>query len=122
VRGFFDTPAVDEPPRDCIHIPCAEDSADDLRTDPKLYFKSLTAAEQDRLFTKAGAEAIRLGSDPAKVVNARRGLTMASDGRLYTTEAAGHRPRLMPETLLREAGQDRDEARRLLRLHGFLKD
>jgi hypothetical protein len=38
------------------------------------YFESLSEAEQDRVFTKSGAEAIRLGADPAKVVNARRGM------------------------------------------------
>ncbi len=37
------------------------------------YFESLSRAEQDRVFTKAGAEAIRQGADPMKVVNARRG-------------------------------------------------
>jgi len=37
------------------------------------YFDSLSKAEQERVFTKAGAEAIRNGADPMKVVNARRG-------------------------------------------------
>lgn len=37
------------------------------------YFDSLTAAEQDRIFTNAGAEAIRNGADLQTVVNARRG-------------------------------------------------
>ena len=40
---------------------------------PQDYFDSLSRAEQDRTFTKAGAEAIRQGADPVKVVNARRG-------------------------------------------------
>jgi hypothetical protein len=40
--------------------------------DPEAYFESLSAADQDRVFTKAGAEAIRQGADVAKVVNARR--------------------------------------------------
>ncbi|MDR7189773.1 hypothetical protein J2Y46_002599 [Microbacterium sp. BE35] len=40
---------------------------------PGDYFESLSAAEQERVFTKSGAEAIRLGADPVKVVNARRG-------------------------------------------------
>lgn len=105
---------------DCIHIPAREDSADDLRTDPKAYFNSLNAAEQDRIFTKAGAEAIRLGADPAKVVNSRRGMTAIGD-KIYTTEAAGRRPRLMPEQCFVEARGDRAEALRLLRLHGYLR-
>jgi hypothetical protein len=37
------------------------------------YFQSLSAAEQDRVFTQAGAEAIRNGADLNQVVNARRG-------------------------------------------------
>src|SRR5690606_20692507 len=38
------------------------------------YFNSLSAAEQDRIFTKSGAEAIRLGANENAVVNARRGM------------------------------------------------
>lgn len=44
-----------------------------LHASPQQYFDSLSAAEQDRVFTKAGAEAIRAGADPVKVVSARRG-------------------------------------------------
>lgn len=42
-------------------------------TDPSDYFDSLSPAEQERVFTKAGAEAIRAGADPVAVVNARSG-------------------------------------------------
>lgn len=38
------------------------------------YFNSLTDAEQNRIFTKSGAEAIRLGASETSVVNARRGM------------------------------------------------
>lgn len=58
---------------DCVHIPTAEDTADDLRTDPRKAFAAMTAAEQDRVFTKVGAQAIRDGADMNQVVNARRG-------------------------------------------------
>lgn len=61
------------PKCDCIHVPAAEDTADDIRTDPKKYFDSLSREEQDRVFTKAGAESVRLGADINQVVNARRG-------------------------------------------------
>jgi len=44
-----------------------------LHADPNSYFESLSASEQDRVFTKAGAEAIRQGANPVSVVNARRG-------------------------------------------------
>lgn len=44
---------------------------------PRDYFDSLSPAEQERVFTRSGAEAIRLGADPVKVVNARRGANRA---------------------------------------------
>lgn len=40
---------------------------------PEDFFDSLSKADQDRVFTKAGAEAIRAGANPVSVVNARRG-------------------------------------------------
>jgi hypothetical protein len=58
---------------DCVHIPAAED-ARSWTTDTKRFFRSLPAEEQDQVFTKAGAEAIRLGADPAQVVNAHKGV------------------------------------------------
>jgi hypothetical protein len=105
---------------DCRHVPVAEDVPGDIATNPRAHFDRLTAVEQDRLLGEAGAAAVRDGADLAKVVNARRGIQTAADGRLYTTEAAGRRPRLMPEQIYREAGSDRAEAIRLLRLHGYL--
>lgn len=58
----------------CTSMPLFDDETPDgfFRT-PEDYFDALSEAEQERVFTKAGAEAIRLGADPAKVVNARRG-------------------------------------------------
>lgn len=132
---------------DCRHVPAAEDAPGDIATDPRARFNALTAAEQDRLLGRAGAAAVREGADLAKVVNARRGMATAGstltrvreDGsvvnvrhrvqatttvagrRIFTTaEAAGRWPRLMPEQIYREAGSNRAEAVRLLRLHGFL--
>lgn len=60
----------------CTTVPVARDDRlpDGLFSSPEEYFESLTKAEQDRVFTKAGAEAIRLGADPISVVNARRGM------------------------------------------------
>jgi hypothetical protein len=108
---------------DCVGIPGRESIAGDLTTDPKVYFNSLSASDQDRVFTKAGAQSIRLGADIGKVVNARRGMATADVlGRKVhtTTEARGRRSiRLMPETILREA-KSRDDALRLLKLHGYL--
>lgn len=115
----------------------------------------MSRQEQDKVFTKAGAKAIRDGADVARVVNARRGaagLTPASKrlteaekqaarrgldrGRLQTTRIAGrdlfltseavtrrgvNRPvRLMPESIYQVAGDDREMAIRLLRIHGYI--
>lgn len=115
---------------DCRHIPSTENAAGDLTTDTDAYFASLSRADQDRLFTKAGAEAIRDGSDIGQVVNARRkGALYQADGHLLTREgttrrgSAGKRlqgtRRLMPETIYREA-RDREHAIELLRRHGYL--
>jgi hypothetical protein len=133
----------------CVHIPASEDQADAILTNPSRYFHSLSRAEQDRVFTPAGAEAVRLGADITQVVNARRGMNTAQQnprgwipkGRMQavkmfgrdvfvTTEGVtkngvygktrGRKPvRLMPESILAIA-TDRDDAIRLLKLYGYL--
>lgn len=73
---------------DCRHIPSTEDASHDLTTNPDDYFGSLSRVEQDKIFTKAGGQAIRDGGDINQVVNARRGaqgLTPAG-GRLTLAE------------------------------------
>lgn len=128
--GFLRHPACH-----CTHVPAAEDRPGDIRTDPKAWFESLSKAEQDKAFTNAGAQAIRDGADIGQVVNARRGAfgLATGAGRLQTrrvfgqdlfttTEGAGRAPRLMPESIYKIAGNDRDEAIRLLRRHGYLRD
>lgn len=80
------------------------------------------------MFTKDGAKAIRDGADPGQVVNARRGMAVSA-GRTVTTEGTSRRGfarsrlggavRLMPEQIYRDASS-REEAVRLLRLHGYL--
>jgi hypothetical protein len=112
---------------------------------PADYFESLSTAEQDRVFTKAGAEAIRFGADPIKVVNVRRGATRAVTGRLLRTQIgvrdgepvfgyvtaersgrAGSRftrsrtRRLMPETIL-ELTDDPELRKVLLRDAGYVR-
>lgn len=72
---------------DCRHIPTSEDRSGDLRTDPRAYFDSLSRSEQDKVFTVAGAQAIRDGADIAQVVNARRGAAgLAPAGARLTRE------------------------------------
>jgi hypothetical protein len=108
---------------DCRHVPVAEDVPGDVTTDPKAYFDSLDRDGQDQLLGKAGADAVREGADMAKVVNARRGMQTASIGGqrvLTTTEAAGRRPRLMPEAIFEASNGDRRLAVRLLKQHGYL--
>lgn len=108
-QGFLRHPRCD-----CRHVPTAE-SFLDQRTDPKAYFESLDPAEQNRIFTRDGAEAIRDGADIGQVVNARRGMTAAGT----TTEAARGHVRLMPERIYQQAA-DRTEALRLLKQHRYL--
>lgn len=129
----------------CRHIPASENVAGDLLTSPDRYFESLSKAEQDRVFTEAGAEAIRLGADVGQVVNSRRGMQLAQVYRrktLVTTEGATARglagkslgnlaktagqryrvsqtPRLMPETILAHA-KDPQDALRLLKRFGYV--
>lgn len=67
------------PGDDCVHIPAREADYGDFRLSPDKYFHSLTKAEQDRIFGEGNAEAIRLGADVGQVVNAKRGMTKASD-------------------------------------------
>lgn len=105
---------------DCRHAPYMGHVPGGLVTSPRAYFDSLDRSGQDALLGAAGAAAVRSGADMAKVVNARRGMRTAADGRLYTTETAGNRPRLMPEQIMREAKGDRAETVRLLRLHGYI--
>jgi hypothetical protein len=131
-RGFQRHPHCN-----CIHIPVSEDVAGDVRTTPQSYFDSLPAADQDRFFGKAGAQAIRDGADITQVVNARRGMYAASVGGrtvaatregvtirgLYGATAVNAQLgglRLMPEQIYRDANGDRALAISLLQRFGYL--
>jgi hypothetical protein len=105
---------------DCIAVPSAEAITAAAPVSPAAAFKEMDRAEQDRVFGRAGAEAIRNGADMAQVVNARQGMTTVA-GKLLTRTGGGRRPRLMPEQIFREAGGDRAEAIRLLSLHGYIR-
>lgn len=79
-EGFLRHPACK-----CIHVSTSIDAArrEGLITDPYEAFESMSESEQDRTFTKAGAQAIRDGADMNQVVNSRRGMSYAgtsSDG------------------------------------------
>ena len=105
--GFLRHPSCD-----CRHIPAVEGVADDLTTDPSEYFDSLDAAQQDRIFTKSGARAIREGADINRVVN-MRGVNAAGAKRYRGG-------RLMPEAIYRQAGS-REQALNLLRANGYMQ-
>lgn len=59
----------------CSTVPLKRPDAipDGFHASAQEHFDSLSPDEQERIYTKAGAEAIRLGADPISVVNARRG-------------------------------------------------
>jgi hypothetical protein len=109
---------------DCRHIPSTENVADDRTTDPYEYFHSLSAAEQDAAFTKAGAQAIRDGSDMFQVVNSRRGM---KPGGLVTSEGTSKRghygntrgPRLTPDAIYAR-NLPREQTLRELERYGYL--
>jgi hypothetical protein len=134
---------------DCVHIPAAENLHSAL-TSPRAYFDSLDPAEQNRVFTTAGAQAIRDGADVGQVVNARRGAAGLSTagarvsaeeaarlragrkiGRLQRVDVFGQKvfvtrtgaTRGKPRLMpesIYEIAKDRAEAVRLLRLHGYI--
>ena len=120
----------------CSHSPVTSD-ADPEGPTPQELFDRMPKAQQDRAFTVDGAEAIRRGADPAKVINARRGMATAASttGRqmakytdlfgkkaLTTTEGAKGKKapvRLMPESILKYA-ESREQSIELLRLYGYI--
>ena len=70
----FSKPFERHPSCRCTSVPVTSGAfPDGLHGSPEEYFESLSRAEQDRIFGKDGAEAIRLGADPIQVVGARRG-------------------------------------------------
>lgn len=109
----------------------AEAHANGLIDDPYEAFSKMSAAEQDRAFGVANAQAISDGADISQVVNSRRGMT--ANG-LFTTEGTTRRGnaaltlkpgqrRLTPEGIYEQAerfGKDRDWTLDRLREHGYL--
>lgn len=114
---------------DCRHIPVNQEIADEFITDPETYFKSLEPRQQDAVFGKADAEAIRQGASMSSVVNVGRkgGITIAGDGRRYTTTGTrglntngGRTPRPTPWQIIRDAHGNSDEVRRSLTRFGYI--
>ena len=117
---------------DCLAVPSNAANAGRLATDPVEAFDAMTAAERAKAFTRAGAEAISLGADIGRVVNARSGMgtaqvfgrdvkTTGALRRRYGRGPRGDEVRLMPESIAQIA-TDRDDHLRLLRLYGYITD
>jgi hypothetical protein len=135
---------------DCTAIPSNRAKASEVATDPNKVFESLSKEEQDRIFGKGGAQAIRDGADMNAIVNARRksaGISSAASNQLGLIREQGileeiqglngnprvtfsrtiaqnrrdKRVRVMPETIYRVA-RDRDHAIELLKANGFIQE
>ncbi|GAA1337173.1 hypothetical protein [Arthrobacter roseus] len=115
------------PSCDCVHVTSTQSAVDGagsegLIHDPYEYFQSLSEADQNRIYTKAGAAAIRDGSDIFQVVNSRRGM---KPGGLLTTEGTSRRGnfgrgrRLTPEGIYAQ-GKSRQETLALLERNGYI--
>lgn len=82
------------PDCDCTFVEVTEDDAGaGPENEPSALFRSMSREEQDRRFTKAGAQAIRSGADIGQVVNARKGARglLPASARLTKDEAAALR-------------------------------
>lgn len=126
-QGFLRHPRCD-----CKHVPTmvtdqAEAFARGLIDDPYEAFTRMSEAEQNRVFTNAGAQAIRDGADIFQVVNARRGMKYRG---AFTTEGtskhgwAGQilrrgQKRMTPETIYR-LNPNREQAIEALRAQGYI--
>lgn len=126
-QGFLRHPRCD-----CTHVPTmvtdqAEAFARGLIDDPYEAFARMSEAEQDRVFTNAGAQAIRDGADMYQVVNARRGMRYRG---AFTSEGtskhgwAGQilrkgQKRMTPETIYR-LNPNREQAVEALRAQGYI--
>lgn len=71
----FSKPFLRHPACRCTSVPVREDGdiPEGLQASPEEHFLSLSREEQDRIYGKDGAEAIRMGANPIQVVGARRG-------------------------------------------------
>ncbi|GGO59101.1 hypothetical protein GCM10010910_01270 [Microbacterium nanhaiense] len=103
---------------DCQHIPASENVAGDLRTDPYKYFESLSKEEQEAVFGRSQARAVREGADIYRVVNfnGKRGLPTAASAR-----RSGITRRMTIDDILRTAGT-RTNAIRMMREAGYIRD
>lgn len=104
----------------CVHVPTNVRVAEELNSDdPVAYFNGLSRAEQDRVFTKGGAELIR--NAPAEQMQYAMGRTVNTRWGFRMPQRIDASNRKMPETLVARANGDRDVLLRLMRAHGYIK-
>ena len=119
----------DRHPRcDCVHVETTKTHAaetEGLLHDPYEYFKSLPQSEQDKVYGKAQAQAVRDGADIFQVVNAKRGV---KPGGLTTSTGTSKRgnfggsnrgPRLTPEAIYGK-GLSREQTLAELERYGYI--
>ncbi|MEU3074395.1 hypothetical protein [Streptomyces laurentii] len=114
---------------------------------PEDLFRRMSPAEQRKRLGAAGVKALEAGADLGQLVNARRGLSTAATGRgpmRVTNEGVTRRgiggraldfgyakesgqryerakeARLMPESILKLAGDNREHQIAMLRKHGYI--
>lgn len=92
---------------DCTHVPASENVSGDMRTDPYEMFESMPPGEQERVFGRFEARALREGADIYKVVN-------QSSRKLRTANSA-------IDTIYRNAGT-RTNAIKALQQRGFIME
>jgi hypothetical protein len=135
------------PKCDCVHAASTAVKAlesEGLIHDPYEYFKSLSPEDQEKNYTKAGAQAIRDGGDIFQVVNSRRGVSYAgvsADGSrrgqavrgAFTSEGTTKRgnfratsgdltkgKRLTPDAIYKLNGDNRAAALKDLEKYGYI--
>lgn len=109
---------------DCLMVPVSDVSEAELAVSPDAVYASMTPAERSYAgWSKAEQQAIADGADLARVTNIHRGGLYVVGGRQFTYERAGRarRRRITPRQIYREAAGSREEAIRLLRLHGYIR-
>lgn len=122
---------------DCRHIPTNEDVSGDLTTSPR---EAIASGQVHGLSVDDTKAIVDDGADPGQVINARRGMqTSSAFGQKLsaTTEGTTRRgvsgrqdaadgrrpgatPRLRPDEIYKQAGDDRAKAVVLLRRYGYL--
>lgn len=129
-REYSHSSGFERHPRcDCTMDPVTRDHRPEP-VDARDVFDQMTPEQRRKTFGEAAVKAIEDGADISSVVNARKGMqTVEMYGRKLqvTVTGTGRRrnsrrpPRLMPEEIYRQAGEDREEAIRLLRRNGYIR-